>query len=226
MATTSDPSKYEKQNVHDPYDVICDDFDRTRGYLWKGATIFFESITQYSTVLEVGSGNGRNLYGIQKRVDNPVLMACDFSEKFCKLTLSHKIESTVADNIMLPFRSNLFDYVMSIAVVHHFSTPDRRKRAISELIRVLSPGGQLFIQVWAFEQPKESKRHFKTQDELVSWHLDKRRNKDGVTKIITRYYHLFVEGELEELINSIPGIKITKSFYEMGNWACIVAKNN
>ena len=49
-------------------------------------------------------------------------------------------------------RSNLFDAVISIGVIHHFSTVKRRVRAIQELCRILTPGGKLMIYVWALEQ--------------------------------------------------------------------------
>lgn len=52
-------------------------------------------------------------------------------------------------------------------VLHHLSTRTRRLQAINELVRVLKPSGKLFIQVWAFEQPKDSKRQFTKQDEFV-----------------------------------------------------------
>ncbi len=41
---------------------------------------------------------------------------------------------------------------MSVAVLHHLSTIERRQKAISELIRVTKPGGKIFIEVWAKEQ--------------------------------------------------------------------------
>lgn len=52
------------------------------------------------------------------------------------------------------------------SVIHHFSTKQRRIRAIKEMARVLVPGGQLMIYVWAMEQKN---RHFEKQDVLVPW---------------------------------------------------------
>ena len=42
--------------------------------------------------------------------------------------------------------------MISIAVIHHFSTPERRKEAIAELLRIVKPGGKVLIFVWAMEQ--------------------------------------------------------------------------
>ncbi|XP_031195408.1 probable tRNA methyltransferase 9B isoform X2 [Mastomys coucha] len=72
----------------------------------------------------------------------------------------------VCDNLNLPFRDQGFDAIISIGVIHHFSTKERRIRAIKEMARVLAPGGQLMIYVWAMEQKN---RHFEKQDVLVPW---------------------------------------------------------
>ena len=58
----------------------------------------------------------------------------------------------VCDNLALPFRSDLFDAVISIGVIHHLSAEKRRIRALQELTRILKPNGQLLICVWAMEQ--------------------------------------------------------------------------
>ena len=46
----------------------------------------------------------------------------------------------------------MFDAVLSIGVIHHFSTHKRRTKAIQELARILKPGGRIMIYVWAMEQ--------------------------------------------------------------------------
>jgi len=69
---------------------------------------------------------------------------------------------------VLPLRSNSFDRAISIAVVHHFSTPSLRIQAIEEFYRILRVGGQVLICVWAYEQ--EHKK-FQQQDVFVKWNL-------------------------------------------------------
>ena len=53
---------------------------------------------------------------------------------------------------MLPFRSESVDAALSIAVIHHIATAERRVRALRELSRVLRVGGRVIISVWAMEQ--------------------------------------------------------------------------
>ncbi|CAG00909.1 unnamed protein product, partial [Tetraodon nigroviridis] len=62
------------------------------------------------------------------------------------------------DALQLPFRTASFDACISIAVIHHFSTPERRLAAIRELVRLLKTGGQALIYVWAFEQEHNKQR--------------------------------------------------------------------
>jgi len=45
------------------------------------------------------------------------------------------------------------------------------------------------------------------------------------TMLIVRYYHMFVEGELEKLLEKIEGITIEKSYFDHANWAVIIKKN-
>ena len=57
-----------------------------------------------------------------------------------------------ADNLRLPYRDNIFDAVISIGVIHHLTTRERRIQALKELARILCPGGKLMVYVWAMEQ--------------------------------------------------------------------------
>lgn len=72
----------------------------------------------------------------------------------------------LCDNLELPFRDGSFDAVLSLAVVHHFATTERRVGAIRELARILRIGGRVIITVWALEQKQ---RRFESQDVLIPW---------------------------------------------------------
>ncbi|KAG0233286.1 tRNA methyltransferase, has a role in tRNA modification [Actinomortierella wolfii] len=174
------------------------------------------------------------------------------------------------------------DFAISIAVIHHFVSPERRLAAVEEILRIVRPGGRILIFVWALEQ--SGKRDFdkNVQDVFVPWALPEKpaqkknkvpkgRGKDtknsseatqtpeqesspspaadaekqtaapstpspttpettdssAATKapsVFKRYYHLFREGELEELVLSTGKVKIERKGYDRDNWWCIVEK--
>ncbi len=69
---------------------------------------------------------------------------------------------------------------------------------------------------------------FEKQDLFVTWHYKKMNEKkiheNEDENVFLRFYHVFINGELEELFKSIPNAKIVRSFYEQGNWCCIFEK--
>ncbi|CAG8606168.1 635_t:CDS:2 [Rhizophagus irregularis] len=77
------------------------------------------------------------------------------------------------------------DFVTSIAVIHHFTTPERRITAIKELFRIAKPGSKVLIYVWAMEQT-ESRRKFDEnyQDVFVPWVIpaDKNEKREEIQK--------------------------------------------
>lgn len=79
----------------------------------------------------------------------------------------------ICDNLELPFRDESFDAILSLAVIHHFATTDRRVNAIRELARVLRIGGRVIISVWALEQKS---RRFESQDVLIPWQSPRSKN--------------------------------------------------
>lgn len=65
---------------------------------------------------------------------------------------SFRADVAVADGMRLPYAAQRFDAVLCIAVLHHMTTPARRREMLRELVRVLAPGGKALVTVWATEQ--------------------------------------------------------------------------
>lgn len=140
-----------------------------------------------------------------------------------------------------PFRSQVFDFALSIAVIHHLRTPTRRLQSIKEMIRVMRIGAKGLIFVWAFEENKSVRRHKLTvlngneQDVLVPWNMSEfkeekepKRSKltseaSEASEEFQRYYHLFKRGELDDLVVEAGG-KIIKSDYDRDNYYIIFEK--
>jgi SAM-dependent methyltransferase len=155
----------EDAHVHEVYDAIAADFSLTRHTPWPKVCQFVRDLPPWSLVYDVGCGNGRYL---QQRTDI-MSLALDRCGGFARLCLHSSLHAAQADCLNLPLRSSSCDALLSIAVLHHFSTPDRRAAAVLEMARVLVPGGVCCIHAWATEQGQESRRVFKGSDCLVPW---------------------------------------------------------
>lgn len=147
-----------------------------------------------------------------------------------KIASQHEPHSVViADALHLPHPARLFDFAISIAVIHHLSTPERRIEAVRSILETLrlptqtGKGGRALIYVWALEQ-KNSRRGWDAGDEqdvMVPW-VTKTKTADGTveTKTVHRYYHLYQSGELERDIDTAGG-HVVNHGYEKDNWWAI-----
>lgn len=152
------------------------------------------------------------------------------SEELVKIASKHEPHSTIiADTLHLPHPARFFDFAISIAVVHHLSTPERRIEAIRSILETLKlptqPGeaGRVLIYAWALEQ-KNSRRGWDANDEqdvMVPW-VTTTKAADGTvqSKTVHRYYHLYRSGELERDITAAGGLVIDQG-YEKDNWWAI-----
>lgn len=245
---------------------------------------------------------------------------------------SFKADVAVGDGMCLPYASNRFDAVLSIAVLHHITTPSRRIHMLTELLRILRPGGKALVTVWATHQEDMKKlakwqpidRPGKSQqsqppysthggtagrktalgetsstlhsmegqldrlglepaagneasatvpqqhagyeqsegtdpgrfrqsegasnDYFVPWHLPFHRaeaalqvlkaeqehnsaaagsvridNKKNAV-VFSRYYHVYEQFELDQLVQSVPGAEVLDSFYDKDNWCVVMGK--
>ena len=201
----------EEIYVKDVYNSIASSFDNTRYRPWTCVEEFLDTIPKDSIIGDIGCGNGKNM--LYK--DDCLNYGCDFSESLVNICLQKGLNVICGDILNIPYKTESFDYTICIAVIHHLSTVEKRKKAIEELERVTKKGGKILVLVWAFEQEDDSRRKFTIQDNFVDWR-DKQQNLLG-----KRYYYVFQKNELESLVDEK---KIEKSFYEKGNWGIILRK--
>ncbi|XP_045677127.1 probable tRNA methyltransferase 9B [Phyllostomus hastatus] len=155
-------ARLEKQHVHDVYESTAPYFSDLQSKAWPRVRQFLQEQKPGSLIADIGCGTGKYL-----KVNSQVhVLGCDYCGPLVEIARRRGCEVMVCDNLNLPFRDRGFDAIISIGVIHHFSTKQRRIRAIKEMARVLVPGGQLMIYVWAMEQKN---RHFEKQDVLVPW---------------------------------------------------------
>ena len=120
------------------------------------------------------------------------------------------------------------------------------------MLRILRLYGQALIYVWALEQERNgvksnyltkkedsistddisvdtsgtscglpvhvNRTPFEAQDVLVPWCNKKQAETHN------RFYHVFKEKELIELVHTIPNAKVKESWYDKGNWCVIIEK--
>ncbi|KAM4796086.1 putative tRNA methyltransferase 9B [Rhinophrynus dorsalis] len=154
--------RLEREHVHSVYEKIAPYFNDKRYKAWPKVQEFLLAQEPGSLIADIGCGNGKYLH-----INNQAFkVGCDYCIPLAKAARSQGYEVLVCDGLQLPYRTGCFDAVLSIAVIHHFSTKERRIRAIQEMARILKVGGRIMIYVWALEQKR---RKFEKQDILVPW---------------------------------------------------------
>ncbi|KAI9351870.1 S-adenosyl-L-methionine-dependent methyltransferase [Pilaira anomala] len=218
---------YEQKNVHEVYEVIATHFSDTRYKPWPVVEDFLNGLKVGSLGADVGCGNGKYI-GVNPNV---LVLGSDRSSNLIKIVHDRGFEGMVADGLNLPYRDNSFDFAISIAVIHHFASPERRLQAIKDLFKIVRPGGKVLVFVWALEQTKFSKRNFEPgqQDVFVPWKLTPKKGEPSELKeeeypVYNRYYHLFKKGELDDLFEQIEGVVIERSGYDRDNHYVIAQK--
>lgn len=101
-------------------------------------------------ILDAGCGNGRNLIWFLKNeieiygIDKDEVAINYLKSKYTRL---NKDRFRVADITNVPFENNFFDHLISSAVLHFANSVSDFKKMMNEMVRVLKPGGSLFIRM-------------------------------------------------------------------------------
>lgn len=201
------------EKTKEDYDIIADDFNTTRSYLWSELKKFADTVKDESTVLDFGCGNGRLYEAFRGRgikyigVDQSKSLI-DNAQKNHKTSVESKeVQFMVCSSEKLPFSDASFDAVFSVAVLHHIPSLEKRKALIAEFKRVLKPEGVLCVTVWNLWQKKyiplivtytlkkiTGQSEFDIKDILVPW-----KYNSGISQT-DRYYHCFTKRELVSLV--------------------------
>jgi ubiquinone/menaquinone biosynthesis C-methylase UbiE len=160
---------------------------------------------QRGRLLNIGCAHGPDFLPFKQGFE---LYGVDFSTEMLNLAQRYSrkfnfaVNLVLADVSYLPFADSTFDWAISVATYHHVKGNEARETALTELRRVLKPGGEAFITVWNHWQPRF---WLSGREVAVPW-----RTKE---KILLRYYYLFSYRELEKLAKQ-AGLKVLKSFPE------------
>lgn len=188
-----------------------------------------DSLPPNSRVLDIGCGNGRNSILLGKQGHEVV--GVDFSlnllgiaeDKMALRLLSEGSHFLGGDASLLPMKEGAFDAALYIATLHHIPTVEGRVKSLEELNRTLKQGGTALISVWAIDQPKfEEVLEKKSEDPNYADIFLPWTRTDG--KVFQRFYHLFEEDELKELVIKSQ-LEIEKYFKSSDNYFARVRKS-
>ncbi|MCG3253798.1 MAG: class I SAM-dependent methyltransferase [Candidatus Heimdallarchaeota archaeon] len=214
----TDENNSETKNrfsIPEVYDLIAESFDSKRRHPWKEVIQFIKQLPATSRILDLGCGNARHTRVMLER--NFEVIGLDISYRILQTAKENELSSVKdkltslinSDARVLPFRNEVFDHVIMIAVIHHFESIDDRVKILQEIKRILTENGTCLISTWLKTHPRFQKEDLSElvksgkQDILVPWTL-----ANG--KKINRYYYLFEKEELEELVLQL-GFKILNS---------------
>ena len=101
-------------------------------------------------ILDAGCGNGRNMHWfIQNKY---AIFGIDLNEEAISL-LKNKYPEMPSDRFTVSalestsFPDNYFDHIICSAVLHFANSTDQFNKMMKEMVRILKPGGSLFIRM-------------------------------------------------------------------------------
>lgn len=203
-------------NVKKTYNLIGEEFSKTRQNIWGEFVIFEKLIAKNTKIADIGCGNGRFFKFITKKlpkytgIDNSKTLIKEAKKQFSK----HKLKPRFLEgNILkIPLQTASQQVASCIAVLHHIPTTKLRKKAVAELARILKKEGKLLLTVWNLREQKKYKKN--VVKAIWKWlYSFGKHEKRGLIipwgkEKIPRYYYAFKEKELDRLLN--PHFKILK----------------
>lgn len=219
--------------VQKNYERIASGFSETRQKrLWPELLGLFKKVKNEDSLLDVGCGNGRLLEAFLDK--NIEYLGVDPSQELiAEAQKRHPDCKFVLGDILNlgKIKEHSFDYVASIAVLHHLPSKELRINALKQLRNKIKPEGEIILTVWNFwSQKKYRKLIFKFfllkllkknkmdfGDILFDWKKDKDKF------LSKRYYHAFTSGELRSIINK-AGLYIKKLYKDKYNYYLVLKK--
>ena len=205
----------EQNHVYKVYTEIADEFNDTRYSVWSFVKEFlYNKKAVYG--IDIGCGNGKNMI-------NENMVGVDICEKMLQFAAKRDKPVMKACCCDLPFIDNTFDYAMSISVVHHMGTHERRLKAVQEMIRVIKPGNECMFNVWSVED--QERRVFLPGDNMVTWKSKPTKDKKVGEIVHDRFYHVYDHALIHSFVSQIYGVHDVRVFNEHGNWVVRMRKN-
>ena len=208
------------------YQTFAQVFSATRHRLQPGVMHLLEQISQASSLLDLGCGNGVLAHQLNRRGYMGTYTGLDFSPILLEQAAagqSGNYRFLQADLSTPDWHAPLpdihYDIVLAFAVLHHLPGVDLRLQALRKVRSLLVPGGHFIHSEWQFRnsprltsriQPWEalglSANDVDPGDALLDW----RQGGRGL-----RYVHHFSEAELSNLAGLV-GFEVVETFMSDG----------
>lgn len=165
-----------------------------------------------SRILDLGCGSGRHVVFFAENGMN--VTGTDSSAEGLRMTGASLKEADLDAELLLhnfidrfPFDDNVFDAVVSVQVIHH-ATSNEIAATVSEIARVLKPGGILFITVPARQNQGTRFREIEPKTRVPL---------DGIEKGIPHHYF-----DQEELTKTFGMFEIREITMDHGDHYCLL----
>ena len=168
--------------------------------------------------LDIGCGNGRHAESLSAVVGRVV--GVDVSAELLATARQRAEERRTdprphliqADASSLPVGSNTVDIAVYVATLHHLRPRSRRVASLSELSRVLAPGGRALVSAWATAHDRfDADSGF---DTTIPWTLPGGES-------VPRFYHIYDPAEFAADIRD-SGLGVVATTVSSGNCYAVV----
>src|SRR5680860_1298699 len=147
----------KKQQVAQMFNNISGSYDNLNRVIsfgidveWRKKVVELVKEKDPKNILDIATGTGDLAINLAKETNAIEIIALDISEgmlevgrkKIQKEGFSHKIEMVLADSEDLPFSDNSFDAITVAFGVRNF---ENIEKGLSEILRVLKPGGTFVV---------------------------------------------------------------------------------
>jgi SAM-dependent methyltransferase len=157
------------------------------------------SIRDFKTILDFGCGYGRHLKQWSRISPDTKLYGCDPDENCVKKAVKTTSCTGVVNDVYPPlkFKDECFDFIYSYSVFTHLSE-DNHKLWLSELARVLKPGGAMLHSVHGFSclhrldlfNPESLEKYKLHENEYNNYHFIVYNKSEYGNTIISKKYIL------------------------------------